>query len=57
MLSKTIECLSTILVAHKGGLPLFHLLLGAVSGSLPLFLAGYDPFWGAPLFISDEITE
>ena len=58
MLSKTIECLSRPLVAHKEeSFFLFHLLFGVVSGSLQSFLACYGLFRFVSLFTSDDVIE
>ena len=58
MLSKTIECLSMSLAAHKeGGFSLFRLLFEVVSGSFQPVLACYGFFRVVPLFKSDDITK
>ena len=58
MLSKAIECLSRSLVTHKeGGLSLFYLLFGVVSGSFQPALASYGLFRLVPILTSDDVTE
>ena len=59
MLSKTIECLSMSLVAHKEGgfFFLFYLLFGVVFGSFQSFLACYGFFWVIPPFTTNNIIE
>ena len=57
-LSKSIEFLSILLIAHKeGGFTLFHLLFGVVSGTFQAILAFYGLFQVVPLLTSDGVTE